>query len=140
MKIVQVNECALTNELYERSSVSMSTSKLAAVHIMSKEFQGKRGRSFYDKNFKNNLNIDVMKEKIDTAIEKIPDADTIKEDTFDKMKILREIKLQSMYPPFRKDATKIHEVYSLYDLIPQKVLDSLEEDAIAILENRSETM
>ena len=60
------------------------------------------------------------------------------EDEFDKSKILQDQLLEDMIPKMNKEATKLHEVYCITDLIEPAILEKLETDAVKVLKTNSE--
>lgn len=58
---------------------------------------------------------------------------TVENDGFDDAKEQREQFLQTMLPPLNKDAVKLHEVYKLYDLIDETILNRMHHEAIEVL-------
>lgn len=134
IRLVQVEECSLLNEIYLNKTTAEDQKKIAdPMKSLLKDFGSKKSVTRFDRKEKMKVNLDIAKEQLATTINEINDPSDIHEDNFDKLKIKGELTLNSITPPINKEAKSIDKLYTLNQIISQDMLYALEKVTIKLL-------
>lgn len=102
---------------------------------LNKEFGSKRSKAKTEQNERLKMNIDVVKEQLERTVANI---------TLDESDLTSATKLnenQSYYKPhINRIAENREQVYNLHHLVPESVLETLEQEAETVLNADSESL
>lgn len=136
VRIIPIEQVLLKNQIYtalEKESTLSQISTETSEQKLVKEFGGRKANRYVDNVKKMSMNMDIKDELDNTIKEANVNGDSAEEN------VAKPI-YDSICPKFNKDAKDLHEVFNVADVVPQDLLDRLEEEAVTVQATKIENL
>ncbi|KAM8705058.1 hypothetical protein ACLKA7_009509 [Drosophila subpalustris] len=135
--IVPVQNALLSNNIYKKLEMKNNLPVLSKEHAtrkLLKEFGGRKASRFVANHEEMMVNVDVVRQELDETVQSSvrQEGEEEDDDTLPEVNANNAEYLATIVPKFNKMATKISEVYDLEDVVPQSLLDRLDEEAKSV--------
>lgn len=143
--ILPVQQALLSNHIYEKMDKLENRPMLSKEHAtkkLLKEFGGRKASRYVANREEMMVNVNVMRQDLDETVQN----SARQEDENDEDNTLPEVDtnnaeyLATIVPKCDKTATKINEIYDVEDVVPQALLDRLDEEAQSVYSAELETL
>ncbi|XP_055903282.1 uncharacterized protein LOC129939330 [Eupeodes corollae] len=129
VRILPIDQVKLINQVYEekQNTVFAALSKQTAKETAMRVFGGRKDVRSLNNRERNNVSIDVFREQLESTVDKSEVTETPEE------VVNTDVIIDTIRPKFNKDATNLPNVYNIYDVIPQELLDRLDEEVSVLM-------
>lgn len=142
--IVPVQQALLSNNIYKKLEMKNSQPMLSKEHAtkkLLKEFGGRKASRYVANNEEMMVNVDVVRKELDETVQSsVRHEEGEDDDTLPEVNANNAEYLATIVPKFDKTATKVSDVYDIVDVVPQSLLDRLEEEAKSVYDAPLETL
>ncbi|XP_034489248.1 uncharacterized protein LOC117792993 [Drosophila innubila] len=142
--IVPVQQALLSNNIYKKLEMKTTQPMLSKEHAtkkLLKEFGGRKASRFVANNEEMMVNVDVVRKELDETVQSsVRHEGEEDDDTLPEVNANNAEYLATIVPKCDKTATKVSEVYDVVDVVPQSLLDRLEEEAKSVYTAPLETL
>ncbi|XP_017953623.1 uncharacterized protein LOC108649127 [Drosophila navojoa] len=135
--IVPIQQSLLSNHIYEKMERQENRPMLSKEHAtkkLLKEFGGRKTSRYMASTEQMMVNVDVMRKDLDETVQSsvTKEGEEEGDNTLPEVDINNAEYLAAIVPKFDKAATKINEIYDVEDVVPQALLDRLDEEAKSV--------
>lgn len=143
--IVPVQQSLLSNHIYEKMEKVVNRPMLSKEHAtkkLLKEFGGRRASRYVANTEQMMVNVDVVRKDLDETVQSSLTNGGEDEDdnTLPEVDTNNAEYLASIVPKFDKAATKINEIYDVENVVPQALLDRLDDEAKSVYSTPLESL
>ncbi|KAH8311317.1 hypothetical protein KR044_005656, partial [Drosophila immigrans] len=143
--IVPVQHALLSNSIYkkleEQGSQQPMLSKEHATKKLLKEFGGRKASRYVANHEEMMVNVDVVRKELDETVQtSVRNGEDEEDDTLPEVNPNNAEYLATIVPACDKTATKVSEVYDVENVVPQSLLDRLDEEAKAVYATPTENL
>uniref|UniRef100_D3TRL7 RNA polymerase I 49 kDa subunit n=1 Tax=Glossina morsitans morsitans TaxID=37546 RepID=D3TRL7_GLOMM len=131
LTITSLDQASLLNNVITQTD-NVPSSAIEALHgdTLLKKFGGRKAMRYITDKEKMHVNVNIVQEGLQAQVDAEPSANN--EENPDNNITYYE----SIRPRFNPEAKKVSEVYKLTDMVPQELLDRLEEEAKTIYQTK----
>lgn len=129
IRIIAIDQVNLINHVYEDKVKTQYNvlSKETAFETAMRNFGGRKELRYLNNRERDKINIDVFRDQLDNTVEK----SKVEASTVEEVQTTEDI-ADRIRPACNKNATNLHAVYSVTDVIPLDLLDRLDEEVTAL--------
>ncbi|XP_034115304.2 uncharacterized protein LOC117575274 [Drosophila albomicans] len=143
--IVPVQQALLSNSIYktlEAQGQQPFFSREHATKKLLKEFGGRKASRYMANTEEMMVNVDVVRQELDETVQSSVrnGGDDEEDDTLPEVNTNNAEYLATIVPAFDKTATKVDEVYDVENVVPQSLLDRLDEEAKSVYATPTENL
>ncbi|XP_017067236.2 uncharacterized protein LOC108105267 [Drosophila eugracilis] len=144
VQIVPVQQALMSNHIFKRlESQTQKVPTLSREHAskkLLKEFGGRKASRFVDNREQMMVNVEVVRQDLDETVKSSVQEVDEEDDSLADVSINNEDYLASIVPPFNKDATELDAVYKVENVIPNALLERLDEEAKVVFSTPIKTL
>ncbi|KAI9580135.1 uncharacterized protein LOC119639346 [Glossina fuscipes] len=131
LAIIPVDQASLSNNVIIQTG-NVPSSEIEALHgdTLLKKFGGRKAMRYIADKEKMHVNVNIVQEGLQAQVD--AETSTNNEENADNNITYYE----SIRPRFNSEAKEVSEVYKLTDIVPQELLDRLEEEAKTIYQTK----
>uniref|UniRef100_A0A1B0C7K7 Uncharacterized protein n=1 Tax=Glossina palpalis gambiensis TaxID=67801 RepID=A0A1B0C7K7_9MUSC len=131
LAIIPVDQASLSNNVIIQTG-NVPSSQIEALHgdTLLKKFGGRKAMRYIADKEKMHVNVNIVQEGLQAQVD--AETSTNNEENADNNITYYE----SIRPRFNSEAKEVSEVYKLTDIVPQELLDRLEEEAKTIYQTK----
>ncbi|KAH8359957.1 hypothetical protein KR093_009780 [Drosophila rubida] len=144
--IVPVQQALLSNSIYKKLEAQTSQqpilSKEHATKKLLKEFGGRKASRYIANNEEMMVNVEVVRKELDETVQSSVrnDGEDEDDDMLPEVNVNNAEYLATIVPAFDKTATKVSDVYDVENVVPQSLLDRLDEEAKSVYATPTENL
>lgn len=136
VRLVQVDNVSLLNDIYHKQEIRLGNqlAEQSARSMMIKQFGGRFANRALERTERMKVSVDVVKNQLDKTLEE----SIVNEEELNVS--IDETNINKIRPPFNADAKRVEDIYNLVDIIPAELLEKLNEEAKAVVENDPDSL
>ncbi|EDW59369.1 uncharacterized protein Polr1E [Drosophila virilis] len=143
--IVPVQQALLSNHIYEKMEKLENRPMLSKEHAtkkLLKEFGGRKASRYVANHEQMMVNVDVMRKDLDETVQSSvrQNGEDEEDNSLPEVDANNAEYLATIVPKCDKAATKVSEIYDVEDVVPQSLLDRLDEEANSVYSTPLETL
>lgn len=129
VRIIPIDQVKLVNHVHEDrvKTVFSTLSKEDAIETAMRNFGGRKVLRYLNNREREKVSIDVIKDQLEKTVQNAEVSEQ-NETVVSTEEIANRIR-----PPCNKEATNLHDVYDIADIIPLELLERLDEEVATLL-------
>ncbi|XP_037952945.1 uncharacterized protein LOC119683359 [Teleopsis dalmanni] len=133
MRLIPIKQAMVNNQVYnelERKRIAQLPAEVSRLHML-KEFGGRKASRFVTSRENMKVNIDMVKDDLDATVN---DSKIEQDDPNDSTSNVLVTQYDIIRPKFNAEATKQEQIYDVHDVVPEELLERLEDEAKAVFD------
>lgn len=130
VRLIPIETALLKNNIYcqkEKEEFGFGViQKAESYNKLLRNFGGRKAVRYLDRIEKMKIDVNVVKDQLDKTVEEV-------DISINNETVSTEDSLNKIRPKCQADASKLEDVYNLYDVIPKDLLDRLDMEANAVV-------